>query len=176
MRKLLYYFVRILELIGKKICSGISTYSLMYRLDGFNKQLRLDYPVAILYPRNIKLGTNCSINRGVYIHAEKGVELGNNVTLSSHSKIITLQYDLKDWISNCEKNKGKVKTHFGERIVIGDDAWICAGATILPGVNISGRGVIVAANAVLKDDITEDYVLVAGCPAKVVKRYRKEED
>lgn len=44
---------------------------------------------------------------------------------------------------------------------------------MLPGVDISGKGVIVAAGAVVTHDITEDYVVVAGVPAKVVKRLGK---
>lgn len=51
---------------------------------------------------------------------------------------------------------------------IGDDVWIGTGAIILPGVKIGSRS-IVAAGAVVNRDVPED-VLVAGVPARIVKR------
>lgn len=53
---------------------------------------------------------------------------------------------------------------------IGADAWIGAGAIILPGCLRIGRGAVVAAGAVVTRDVP-DYALVAGNPARVV-RYR----
>ena len=56
-------------------------------------------------------------------------------------------------------------------VVIGDDVWIGANAVILPGVTI-GRHVVVAAGAVVTKDVP-DYSLVAGVPAKEIKKLRK---
>lgn len=53
-------------------------------------------------------------------------------------------------------------------IVIEDDVWIGTRAIILSGVHI-GKGAIVAAGAVVTSDIPE-YSIVAGVPAKVVKK------
>ncbi len=53
-------------------------------------------------------------------------------------------------------------------VIIEDDAWICAGATILRGVSI-GHGAIVAARAVVTRDVPS-MTVVAGSPARVVKR------
>jgi acetyltransferase-like isoleucine patch superfamily enzyme len=53
-------------------------------------------------------------------------------------------------------------------VVIGDDVWIGANAVILPGVTI-GRHVVVAAGAVVTQDVPDSCV-VAGIPAKVVKK------
>lgn len=54
------------------------------------------------------------------------------------------------------------------RIVIEDDVWIGAGAVILPNVTVHTCS-IVAANAVVVDDVPP-FSLVAGVPAKVIKR------
>jgi len=51
--------------------------------------------------------------------------------------------------------------------VIKRNAWIGAGATILPGVTI-GENAIVAAGAVVSRDVPPNTV-VAGVPANVVK-------
>ena len=46
---------------------------------------------------------------------------------------------------------------------------MCAGAIILPGVTIKGD-CVVAAGAVVSKDIEERYVIIAGNPARVIKR------
>jgi acetyltransferase-like isoleucine patch superfamily enzyme len=53
------------------------------------------------------------------------------------------------------------------RVCIGDDVWIGAGAIILPGVTL-GTGSVIAAGAVVTSDIPE-YAIAAGVPAKVMK-------
>ncbi|MNW06569.1 putative acetyltransferase [compost metagenome] len=53
-------------------------------------------------------------------------------------------------------------------IVIGDEVWIGCKSIILKGVTI-GNGAVVAAGSVVTKDV-EPYTLVAGIPAKVIKR------
>ena len=53
------------------------------------------------------------------------------------------------------------------KVEIKDDAWIGAGAIILPNVTI-GRGAIVAAGAVVTKDVP-DLTVVGGVPAKTIK-------
>lgn len=57
-----------------------------------------------------------------------------------------------------------------QEIVIEDDAWIGAGAIILPGVRI-GRGAVIGAGAVVTRDIPE-YSIAVGVPAKPTKDIR----
>ena len=52
-------------------------------------------------------------------------------------------------------------------IVIKRNAWISAGATILPGVTV-GENAVVAAGAVVTKDVPANTV-VGGIPAKVIK-------
>ena len=54
-------------------------------------------------------------------------------------------------------------------MVIGNDVWIGANVSILPGVYI-GDGAVIAAGAVVTKDV-EPYAIVGGVPAKVI-RYR----
>ena len=55
-----------------------------------------------------------------------------------------------------------------ERVMhIGDDVWIGANVTILPGVNV-GSHCILAAGAVVTKDVP-DYAIVGGCPAKIIR-------
>jgi len=59
------------------------------------------------------------------------------------------------------------------KIVVGDDAWIGAGAIVLPNVTI-GEGAVVGAGAVVTKDVPP-FAIVVGVPAKVIRTVRKEE-
>jgi acetyltransferase-like isoleucine patch superfamily enzyme len=52
-------------------------------------------------------------------------------------------------------------------IVIGDDVWLGAHSVITAGMHIA-NGVIVAAGAVVTRSITQEGVIVAGIPAKII--------
>ncbi|MGB9940444.1 acyltransferase [Methanosarcina sp.] len=66
---------------------------------------------------------------------------------------------------NFSRIKPYVKTEHGI-IQIKDDAWIGAGAIILPNITI-GEGSVVGAGAVVTKDVAP-YTIVAGVPAKKI--------
>lgn len=57
-------------------------------------------------------------------------------------------------------------------VTVGNDVWIGHGAVIMPGVSI-GDGAIVGSSAVVTKDV-EPYTIVAGVPAKPIKRRHPE--
>jgi acetyltransferase-like isoleucine patch superfamily enzyme len=57
---------------------------------------------------------------------------------------------------------------YGAPITIGEDCWIGGNAIVLPGVTI-GRGVTVGAGSVVTKNV-EDFCVVAGNPARVIRR------
>lgn len=121
--------------------------------------------VNAVFPKKIIVGDNCKINDNVYLNARSGISIGNNVTLSYGAKLISTGYDAEAFLKTGER------VHFTDKsITIGNNCWICADAIILPGVHITGEYVIVAAGAVVTKDITESRVIVAGNPAKIIKR------
>ena len=63
---------------------------------------------------------------------------------------------------------GVIEPPSAKPVVIEDDVMIGANAVVLEGVRI-GKGAVVAAGAVVTKDV-EPYTVVAGVPAKVVKR------
>ena len=52
-------------------------------------------------------------------------------------------------------------------VIVEDDVLIGANAVVIEGVHI-GRGAVVAAGAIVTQDVPENAV-VAGCPARVIK-------
>ncbi len=97
-----------------------------------------------------RIGKNCLISQGVSI-------IGNNHSYAPDRPMI-------DQPVRTDK--------LG--VTVGDDVWIGANATLLPGVTV-GDGAIIAAGAVVTADV-EPYTIVAGIPARLLKRRTLSED
>lgn len=117
-------------------------------------------------PEKIRIGNHFTINNGAQICPRGNVVIGNYVTMSRGSQITAGMYDIANWKSL--RLKGQVD-HIEKDVFIGDGTWLCINSIVLPGVHITGKGVIVAAGAVVTSDITEDFVIVGGIPAKIIK-------
>lgn len=61
------------------------------------------------------------------------------------------------------------KHYDGKDIIIGDNCWIGMNSTILPGV-VLGNHTIVGAGSVVTKSFTEGHCVIAGNPAKIIKR------
>lgn len=123
--------------------------------------------ITIVCPKNLEIGSDCSFNHYAYINAQNPIKLGNDVTVSTGAKILSTGVDYLSWSS------GKKRHSSGLGITIGDHVWIGADAKILEGVSITGEYVVIAANAVVTKSISDDYVVVAGCPARIIKRFKQ---
>lgn len=121
-------------------------------------------------PQLITIGDNFTINNGAQICPRGKVYIGNNVTMSRGSQITAGEFDTTYWRE--QRLAGNVP-HMEKDVFIGDGTWLCVNSVVLPGVKITGRGVIVAAGAVVSKDIAEDFVIVGGIPAKIIKKIVK---
>jgi virginiamycin A acetyltransferase len=69
---------------------------------------------------------------------------------------------------------GRLKKHaIAQDVLIGDGVWIGHGAVVLKGVRI-GRGAVIGAGAVVTSEV-QDYAIVAGNPARVLRMRFDEE-
>ena len=125
-----------------------------------------DFPEFSLFPpfytdcgKNIHFGKNVFLNSGCRFQDQGGIFIGDNCLIGHNCVIATLNHSIDP-----EKRQNLLPA----AVRIGNDVWIGANATILPGVRI-GDGAIVAAGAVVTRDVAERPV-VAGVPAKVIKR------
>jgi serine acetyltransferase len=113
--------------------------------------------------RALVIGDGCVLGARITITAHQHVELGDSV-FTGQSVFIT---DASHGYQDPETPIGK---QFGahQPVSIGSGTWIGHGVVILPGTRI-GRNVVVAAGAVVRGEI-EDHAVVAGSPARVVRR------
>jgi len=113
----------------------------------------------------IKIGDGTSININVSINASQNgkIVIGKNVMIAPNVVLRSSNHNFKD-LSIPMKLQG----HSGGEIIICDDVWIGANATILPNVSI-GKGSIIGAGAVVTKNIP-DYSICVGVPAKVIKK------
>jgi acetyltransferase-like isoleucine patch superfamily enzyme len=105
----------------------------------------------------MSFGKNIVINKGATILSPGRVVIEDNVLIGPEVKIVTVDHDLHD--------RHRL-FHFG-KVTIRENAWICIGAIICPGVMI-GRNVVVAAGGVVTKDVP-DNVMVGGNPARIIK-------
>jgi acetyltransferase-like isoleucine patch superfamily enzyme len=116
---------------------------------------------------NLIIHDGCIINGNNFLDLsekiilEKGVSLGPGVIIMTHNSYNRNEYLIKELQHTCGKKS----------VLIKEGSGIKAGAVIVMGVTI-GCNAVVAANAVVNRDV-EDYSMVAGIPAKVIKTFDK---
>ena len=112
---------------------------------------------------NIYCGQNAEINNGCFLLAKDSITIGENTTLAYNVSIITSANPNAPYNDLC-----RIYPSITKPIVIGSNVWICAGSIILPGVSIGDYCVVAAGSVVTKD--VPSHTLVAGCPAKIIKK------
>ncbi len=113
----------------------------------------------------IEIGDNTSIGQNFHIVSNGELRIGKSVTISGNVFISTAAHDFRAvGVGVLEQ---KLTT---DKVLIGDCSFIGYGAVIQPGV-ILGKRCIVGSNAVVLAGNYKDYSVLAGIPAKVVRRY-----
>ena len=108
---------------------------------------------------------------GKFCQIASGVEFIMNDANHQMSAVSTFPfYTLEGWDMDAP---AVLDMPFKGDTIIGNDVWIGQNAVILPGVNI-GDGAIIGANSVVGSDIAP-YTIVAGNPAKVIRKRFDEE-
>lgn len=115
----------------------------------------------------LTIGDRCVFGKGLSIVAHERVVIGDD-TVAGHYIYIT---DQNHGYAHLDVPIGQ-QMWKNAPVTIGDSCWLGHGAIILPGVTI-GRHVVVAAGAVVTVDVP-DYCVVAGAPARIVRRHVAE--
>lgn len=114
----------------------------------------------------IFIGNNCLIGEDAHITAINSIHIGNNV-LMGKKVLITDNSHGESTLQMMDISPVKRPLYSKGPVIIDDNVWIGEKASIMPGVHI-GKGSIIAANAVVTNDVPP-YSVVAGVPGKVVK-------
>jgi acetyltransferase-like isoleucine patch superfamily enzyme len=137
-------------------------------------EIYTDARVRKLYwPRlGLELGSGSYANLGVRVVRQEGryrVRVGANVSIAP-GVIFVCESTANNGVEiNSIPYVLNVLTRGGD-IVVEDEAWIGAGAVILPGVTI-GRCSVVGASSLILSDV-EPYSIYAGAPAKKIRDLR----
>ena len=115
-------------------------------------------PLHINYGKHTRLGKNVFINFDCVFLALGGITIEDKVLIAPKVSLLSEGHPFGPAERTSLKTAG---------IHIKKNAWIGAGATILPGVTI-GENAIIAAGTVVTRDVP-DNVMVAGIPAKIIK-------
>ncbi|CAA9530651.1 MAG: Acetyltransferase (isoleucine patch superfamily) [uncultured Segetibacter sp.] len=117
-------------------------------------------PLYINYGKNTKIGKNVFINFNCVFLDLGGITIEENVLIAPKVSLLSEGHPI-----NPNDRQSLVPGH----IHIKKNAWIGAGATILPGVTV-GENAVVAAGAVVSKDVPANTV-VGGIPAKHIKNF-----
>jgi len=115
--------------------------------------------------KNISIGKNVFINSGCRFQDHGGITIGDGALIGHNVVLATLNHDI---------DPRKRSDMHPAPIFVGNNVWIGANATILPGVTI-GDGSIVAAGAVVTRNVPIS-VIVGGVPAKIIKKIENSQE
>lgn len=130
------------EIIGKQIDASTTVFT----------------PFHTNLGRFIQLGRNVFVNHGCTFLDLGGIFIEDDVLIGPNVSLLSENHPL-------ESSRRKILEP--GKVTIKRNAWIGAGATILPGVTV-GENSVVAAGALVSKDVPPNTV-VGGVPAKVIK-------
>lgn len=109
---------------------------------------------------DLRIGEHCWIGRGLTVHGNGTVEIGDRCDLAPEVAFLTGGHA----IGTEGRRAGTGQTY---RITVGSGVWIGARATILGDVSV-GSGAVIAACACVTNSVAENTV-AGGVPAKTLK-------
>ena len=109
----------------------------------------------------ISLAENVYCGRSVYIGSYQPISIGKNSLIGANSYIISGNHRFDD-----VNIPIRLQGYEGNSIGIGEDVWLGAQVTVLPGVTI-GNGAVIAAGAVVNKAVPA-YEIWGGVPARKI--------
>ena len=113
-------------------------------------------PLNLVCANQVTIGKNVMIMGGSLMMSRGGITIDDDVMIAANTQLISNNHDLHEHVLLICKP-----------VHICRNAWIGAGATILPGVTV-GENAVVAAGAVVTKDVAPNTI-VGGNPAKFIK-------
>lgn len=108
------------------------------------------------------LGVFCNVSSG-------NISVEDYASISHGTMLVTGSHDIAQY----DRERQEAYPEKGRDIVVRRGAWICSGAIVL-GPCVIGEHAVVAAGAVVNKDVPP-YAVVAGVPARVIRKIAKDE-
>ena len=116
-------------------------------------------PLTAVRPHMVRIGRNVVVMPGCLMMSAGGITIDDGAMIAANVQLISNNHDLYErQVITCKP------------VHIGKNAWVGAGATILPGVTVGDNAVVGAASLVTKD--VPANTIVAGNPARTIKRIK----
>ena len=181
MRRIIIYWARLRGLIySLKSLSGANFHLRLYKeLRISSSRIRFGKGVVIYYNARIEaiifyeeinynpiieFGNNVTIQQNIHLTCAQHVTIGQNTAIAANVTITDINHPYDNIKLPIDKQRLKVFP-----VKIGNDCKIYNNAVILPGVTI-GNHCVIGANSVVNQNIP-DYSIVAGTPARIIKRF-----
>lgn len=125
---------------------------------------RIDESFVIFPPFYTDCGVNTTIGKNVFINSccnfqdQGGITIGNGSQIGHKVTLATLNHGI------APEDR---RTLYPAPITIGENVWIGAASTVLPGVTIGDNSIIGAGSVVTRD--VPKNTIVAGVPARVIR-------
>ncbi len=119
------------------------------------------------YLPQLIIGNNVSINENCFISCINSIQIGNGCLLGDNVFITDNSHGNGSFEESIIIPQQR-KIYSKGKVVIGNNVWIGRNVSIMPNVKI-GNNVIIGANSVVTHSF-EDNVIIAGVPAKIIKR------
>lgn len=116
----------------------------------------------------VRIGDGVVLGRGSHVIASQPVVFGDDVYCGPYTYVTSDNHSYDDPTQPIGKQWPR-----SAPVEIGSGSWLGTGAVILPGARL-GRNVVVAAGAVVRGDVP-DHAVVAGAPARIVRKWDPEE-
>ncbi|HEX5615918.1 MAG TPA: acyltransferase [Acidimicrobiia bacterium] len=113
----------------------------------------------------ITIGDRCMLGKGIGIVAHERVTFGDDIWTGHYVYVTDQNHGYEDLDLPIGTQLWR-----NEPVSIGSGSWLGHGAIVLPGSRI-GEHVVVAAGAVVAGIEVPDRSVIAGVPARVVRRY-----
>lgn len=110
----------------------------------------------------VEIGKNTYITASTKLIAMNGIYIGNNCAISWDCQFLDEDFHHLKVDNNTIANSAK-------EIFVGDNVWIGCGCKIYKGSFIAS-GCVVASDSVVKGRFEEKNCLIAGSPARIIKR------
>ena len=138
-------------------------------LGELNENVTLQGPVTFHYGRHTKIGKNTFINFNFTCQDDAEVTIGEHCDFGPNVTIVTPMHPLlhDERLKLMCPDGVERRLCYSEPVRIGNNCWICANVTILPGVTI-GDGCVIGAGSVVSKSVPPNSLAV-GNPCRVIR-------